>query len=87
MVRASKALQNVFDQIARAAHPDATVLGHGESGVGQELVAAAIHTITATNADLESHVKSGIIREDLFYGLNVFHIHVPGCASREWTSL
>ncbi len=36
-------MQNVFKRIALAAHSDASVLVHGESGVGKELVATAIH--------------------------------------------
>ncbi|MDG1492166.1 MAG: sigma 54-interacting transcriptional regulator, partial [Planctomycetota bacterium] len=39
----SKPMLTVFDQIARVCRADATVLIRGESGVGKELVAAAIH--------------------------------------------
>ena len=39
----SKVMQAVYDQIAKVAKSDATVLIRGESGVGKELVARAIH--------------------------------------------
>ena len=39
----SKAMQTVYDLIARVAKSDATVLIRGDSGVGKELVAHAIH--------------------------------------------
>jgi len=39
----TKAMQAVWDQVARVAASDATVLLRGESGVGKELVAQAIH--------------------------------------------
>jgi DNA-binding NtrC family response regulator len=43
MVGRSVAMQQVFDQIPRAARSDEPVLVHGESGSGKELVARAIH--------------------------------------------
>lgn len=39
----SRQMQQVFDLIAQVAKSDATVLIRGESGVGKELVASAIH--------------------------------------------
>ena len=36
-----------------------------------------VRLITATNRDLQLQIKSGAFREDLFFRLNVIHIHVP----------
>lgn len=43
IIGASNAMQGVFDLIAQVSRSDATVLIRGESGVGKELVANAIH--------------------------------------------
>jgi transcriptional regulator with PAS, ATPase and Fis domain len=43
----SPAMQNVFQIIQNAAETEATVLVRGESGSGKELVANAIHTLSA----------------------------------------
>lgn len=43
IIGTSKAMREVYDMVARVCKSDATVLIRGESGVGKELVAQAIH--------------------------------------------
>lgn len=41
-----------------------------------------VRIISATHQDLESLVKDGEFREDLYYRLNVVPLHIPGLAER-----
>src|SRR4029077_4451353 len=46
----SAAMRNVFDQIRMVAPTDSTVLICGETGTGKELVARAVHRLSARRA-------------------------------------
>ena len=49
---------------------------------GNENIHSNFRVISATNEDLEKLVKEGKFREDLFYRLNVFSIHIPPLRER-----
>jgi transcriptional regulator with GAF, ATPase, and Fis domain len=46
IIGASPALESVLDQVERVAPTQSTVLIHGETGTGKEVVARAIHTLS-----------------------------------------
>ena len=50
---------------------------------GEETLEVDVRVIAATNRDLEEEIKKGNFREDLFYRLNVIHIHVPPLRDRK----
>src|SRR5271165_3302740 len=71
IVGKSPALQKVLDQVAIVAPTDSTVLLHGETGTGKELIARAIHNLSSRR---ERHyvrmncaaIPSGLLESELF---------------------
>ncbi len=61
----SDAMRPVFEQIARVAPTDASVLIEGESGTGKELVAEAIHHLSGRRAAPLVPVNCGAVAESL----------------------
>jgi len=71
IVGRSDALQRVLEQVATVAPTDATVLLHGETGTGKELIARAIHNLNARRDRTFVRINcaaipSGLLESELF---------------------
>src|SRR5271157_1840297 len=67
----SPALKKVLEQLAIVAPTDSTVLLHGETGTGKELIASAIHNLSPRRAHPLVRVNcaaipSGLLESELF---------------------
>jgi len=65
IIGSSAAVRHVTEQISRAAASNATVLIRGESGVGKELVARAIHYSSARSKNTFVCLNCAALSEDL----------------------
>jgi len=65
IVGESDALESVLDQARQVANTDITVLLQGESGVGKELIAQALHELSARRHESMVVVNCGAIPEGL----------------------
>src|SRR5437899_4651187 len=50
---------------------------------GKRDIAVDVRVLSATNKPLEHYVEQGLVREDLFYRLNVVTIHIPPLRERQ----
>ena len=71
IVGRSDALHRVLEQVATVAPTDATVLLHGETGTGKELIARAIHNLNARRDRTFVRINcaaipSGLLESELF---------------------
>ncbi len=71
IVGTSAALRKVLDQIAIVAPTDSTVLLHGETGTGKELLARAVHSLSPRHSRTFvrlncAAIPSGLIESELF---------------------
>jgi len=77
MIGESAAFQQMLETIVRVAYcPDATVLIHGETGTGKELVARAIHHLSARSSFPFVAVNCGALPDTL--AENELFGHQPG---------
>ena len=65
IIGSSPAARKVTEEIARAASSNATVLIRGESGVGKELVARAVHHSSARSKNSFGCLNCAALSEDL----------------------
>ncbi len=79
MVAASDAMQQVLDQVRAVARTTTTVLVTGESGVGKELIASAIHDMSPRMQQPLVKVNCASVPRELFE--SEFFGHVRGAFS------
>jgi len=53
---------------------------------GHQQLKANVRVIAATHQDLESRVREGTFRDDLYHRLNVIRVRIPHCVNGARTS-
>ena len=77
-----------LDEIGDMAYPlQAKLLRVLEEGVIERIgsnkpIKIDVRVVSSTNRDLAASIREGRFREDLYYRLNVFHIHLPPLRER-----
>jgi formate hydrogenlyase transcriptional activator len=71
IVGRSNSLRRVLDDVAMVAPADSTVLIHGETGTGKELIARAVHDLSARKANAFvrlncAAIPTGLLESELF---------------------
>jgi transcriptional regulator with GAF, ATPase, and Fis domain len=79
IVAVSAAMKRVLEEVEQVAQSDASVLITGESGVGKELIAAAIHRLSARRDAALVRVNCASVPRELFE--SEFFGHVRGAFS------
>jgi len=69
-------------QLGLHRHVDLGDLVQEYGAAASALEQADVRIVSATNASLEERVKQGTFREDLYYRLCVFPLHIPPLAQR-----
>ncbi len=78
-----------LDEIGDMAYPlQAKLLRVVQEGVVERIgsnkpVKVDVRVLSSTNRDLAAAIREGRFREDLYYRLNVFHIHLPPLRERQ----
>ncbi|MBE7558050.1 sigma-54-dependent Fis family transcriptional regulator [bacterium] len=72
MVAVSAAMQRVLEEVRQVADSDATVLVRGETGVGKELVARALHNLSSRRDQVFLEVNCAALPDDNMFQSELF---------------
>jgi len=78
-----------LDEIGDMAYPlQAKLLRVLQEGIIERIgsnkpIQVDVRVVSSTNRDLSAAIRDGTFREDLYYRLNVFHIHLPPLRERQ----
>ena len=72
LVAVSAAMQRVLDQVRQVADSEATVLVRGETGVGKELIARALHNLSSRREQIFLEVNCAALPDDNMFQSELF---------------